>query len=146
MNERGNRAGRPREQLLERLSAFEKAIEPLHPNHRGPGDWKEHAAELHAAAEALRLYLADHLAPTELMDWRELPDTDAEVAAFAYELKMEHADLVRELRDMREAIWNLESSLDRRDDALRIYSQGKALARRIARHAGGEEAQLGRYS
>jgi iron-sulfur cluster repair protein YtfE (RIC family) len=146
MNERGNKAGRPREQLLKKLSEFEKAIEPLHPNHRGPGDWKEHAAELHAATEVLRLYLADHLAPKELMDYRELPDTDAEVAAFAYELKMEHADLVRELRDMLEAIRSLESSLDRREDALRIYNQCKALAHRIARHAGGEEAQLGRYS
>lgn len=146
MKEPRKRVGSQREQLLERLNAFEQAAEPIHPNYRGPGDWKERAETLQGAAEKLRVYLSEHLAPKELMDWRELPDTNAEVTAFADQLKAEHTDLVRELTDLIEAIRNLEASLDRREDTMRIYDRSRNLAHRIARHAGGEEAQLGRYS
>lgn len=138
--------GSPRERLLARLDAFEQAIEPLHPNHRGPGDWKERAENLRAATEGLRLYLSEHLAPKELMEYRELPDSDAEIAAFAYELRMEHADLVRELGDVIATIRQLETSLDRHEDALQIYRRCRILAQRVARHAGSEEAELGRYT
>ena len=75
-----------------------------------------------------------------------MPDTDAEITAFASQLKAEHADLIRELSELLAAIDRLESSLDRREDTLRIYRHCKNLAHRIARHAGGEEAQLGRIS
>jgi hypothetical protein len=146
MKQPRNRVGNPRERLLKKLNTFEQATEPLHPNYRGLGDWKERAEVLHGAAEDLRVYLAEHLAPKELMDWRELPDTDAEITAFASQLKAEHADFIRELSELLASIEGLESSLDRRDDALRIYRRCKNLAHRIARHAGGEEAQLGRYS
>lgn len=139
------RVGSPREQLLEKLNTFELAFEQIHPSYRGPIDWRQRAAALREATAGLRSYLSEHLAPKELMEWRELPDSDADIAAFAYELKMEHADLLRELGDLIQAIDKLETKLDRHEATLQIFKQSRSLAQRIARHAGGEEAQLGRY-
>ncbi len=146
MNDQKQDTGSHRDQLLAKLSTFEEAIEPVHPDHRVSEDWKQRVANLRHGAEKLRLYLAEHLPPKEVMQWRELPDADAEFAAFASELKMEHADLVRELKDLIKAIDNLPASLDRRQAALQIHSQAWALAHRIARHAGSEAAEFGRYS
>jgi uncharacterized protein YecE (DUF72 family) len=145
MKEPHKPVGSHREQLLEKLNTFELAFELVHPSYRGPIDWKERAATLREATVGLRLYLSDHLAPKELMEWRELPDSDADIASFAYELKMEHADLLRELGNLIQAIDKLETTLDRHEATLQICKQGHSLAQRIARHAGGEEAELGRY-
>lgn len=146
MNEPKQSTGTHREQLLAKLSAFEEAIEPVHPDHKVAENWKDRTVKLLRATEELRLYLSEHMTHKELMEWRELPDADAEITAFSYELKMEHADLVRELKDLTQAIASLPASLDRRQTALQIHSQAWALAHRIARHAGGEAAELGRYS
>lgn len=145
MNELQGTMTSPREQLLERLRAFELAAKPLHPGYRGPSDLKERTARLQSAAEELRLFLSRHPASKELMEWGDLPDTDAETAAFAHELKLEHADLLRELGELVEAITKLELALDRHEASLQIHEQCRSLAQRVARHAGGEETQMGRY-
>lgn len=146
MNESKQSPGSHRDQLLEKLSAFEEAIEPVHPDYKATVDWKQRAGNLRIAAEDLHRFLAEHLTPRELMEWRELPDAGEDIAAFGSELKTEHADLVRELQNLIQAIESLPASLDRRKAALQIHREAWALAHRVARHAGGEAAELGRYS
>lgn len=146
MKQLHKRVGTRREQLLEKLDTFELAIEQVHPSYRGPIHWKQRAAVLREATAGLRLYMSEHLAPKELMEWRESPDSDVDIASFGDELKMEHADLLHELGNLIQAIDQLETTLDRHEATLQIFNQGRSLAQRIARHAGGEEAQLGRYS
>jgi len=136
--------GNPRQQLLERLREFEQAGNEVTPQ-RTPERRKESLVKLREATEQLRAHLARHLAPKELAEWRELPDSDIEIAAFGYELKMEHADLQRELGDLILDIDAYEAALDREEAATQIRLTCKALAIRIARHAAGEEAELGRY-
>jgi hypothetical protein len=137
--------GSPREQLLEKLKQFEQAGNEV-PRQRTPERRKESLAKLREATEQLRTHLARHLAPKELSDWRELPDSDVEIAAFGYELKMEHADLQRKLGDLLLDIDAYDRALDRDEAAKQIRLTCKALAIRIARHAAGEEAELGRYT
>ncbi len=136
--------GNPRQQLLERLREFEQAGNEV-TRQRTPERRKESLVKLREATEQLRAHLARHLAPKELAEWRELPDSDIEIAAFGYELKMEHADLQRELGDLLLDIDAYEAALDREEAATQIRLTCKALAMRIARHAAGEEAELGRY-
>jgi Hemerythrin HHE cation binding domain len=137
--------GSPREQLLEKLQQFERAGNEV-PRQHTQEKRKESLAKLREATEQMRTHLARHLAPKELSDWRELPDSNVEIAAFGYELKMEHADLQRELGDLLLDIDAYDRALDRDEAASQIRLKCKALAIRIARHAAGEEAQLGRYT
>jgi hypothetical protein len=137
--------GSPREQLLYKVQQFDQAGEKV-PLQRTPERRKESLMSLREATENLRTYLAQHLAPKELADWRELPDSDAEIAAFGSELKMEHSDLQRELGDLLLDIDAYDRALDRDDAARQIRLKCKTLAIRIARHAAGEEAELGRYT
>jgi asparagine synthetase B (glutamine-hydrolysing) len=139
--------GSPKEaaDLLGRLEQFERESEAVLKG-RTPEQRKESLESLRARAEELRNYLALHLAPKEMADWRELPDSDAEIAAFGYELRMEHADLHRELGDLVSEIEAYDKALDRQEAAMLITSTAKALAIRIARHIGGEKAPLGRLS
>jgi Hemerythrin HHE cation binding domain len=137
--------GSPRQQLLERLRDFEQAGDDV-PRQRTPERRKESLAKLREATEQLRAHLARHLAPKEMAEWRELPDSDIEIAAFGYELKMEHADLQRELGDLLLSIDAYDAALDREEAATQIRLTCKALTMRIARHAAGEEAELGRYT
>lgn len=137
--------GNPREQLLEKLRQFESAGEAV-PRNRTPEERKVSLARLREATEQLRAHLALHLAPKELAEWRDLPDSDAEIAAFGYELKMEHADLQRELGDLLLDIDGYDRALDREEAARQIRLQCMALATRAARHAAGEQAELGRYT
>jgi tetratricopeptide (TPR) repeat protein len=131
--------------LLGILVKFEKAGESILP--RQTREQRTESLErLRVATEQLREYLALHLAPKEMAEWRELPDSDTEITAFGYELKMEHADLYRELGDLLGAIDDYEKALDLEEAATRIKSACKTLAMRLARHAAGEQAELGRYT
>ena len=112
---RGNPS--PREGLLEKLERFQQAGEAILPQHTRE-QRKENLEALRGAAKELREYLALHLAPKELSEWRELPDSNLEIAAFGYELKMEHADLQRELGDLVREIEEYEKVLDREEAAL----------------------------
>jgi hypothetical protein len=136
--------GNPRQQLLEKLREFELAGDEV-ARKQTPKRRQESLLKLREATEQLRTHLAQHLAPKELAEWRELPDSDVEIAAFGYELKMEHADLQRELGDLLLEIDAYQGALDREEAAAHIRLTCKALAMRIARHAAGEEAELGRY-
>jgi hypothetical protein len=127
------------------LQRFEQAAESMR-NWRTEYGWSEAVAGLREATEHLRHHLALHLAPRELMDWRPLPDHDQEVTAFAYELKMEHADLLRELADLLQEMELLHRALDRSEAAMELQLKCQALARRVARHAAAEDAPLGRYA
>ncbi|MDE3136639.1 MAG: hemerythrin domain-containing protein [Acidobacteriota bacterium] len=131
--------------MLEKLQQFERAGNEV-PRQHTPEKRKESLAKLREATEQMRTHLACHLAPKELSDWRELPDSNVEIAAFGYELKMEHADLQRELGDLLLDIDAYDRALDRDEAASQIRLKCKVLAIRIARHAAGEEAQLGRYT
>ena len=144
MNETPKATGNPREQLLEKLRQFEQAVQSLHIS-RKECERVEGIASLRQATEELRHHLAAHPAPKEMMEWREMPDTDAEITAFAYELKMEHADLLRELADLMQMMEEYDRALDRQEASAEICSECRALGLRIARHAAGEEAELGRY-
>jgi hypothetical protein len=135
----------PREGLLEKLERFQQAGEAILPQHTRE-QRKDNLEALRGAARELREYLALHLAPKELSEWRELPDSNLEIAAFGYELKMEHADLQRELGDLIREIEEYEKVLDREEAATRIALACKALVMRIARHAAGEQAELGRFT
>jgi hypothetical protein len=137
--------GSPKQQLLEKLQQFERAGNDV-PKQKVPERRKESLANLRAATDQLRTYLAQHLAPKELSDWRELPDSDMELETFGYELKMEHVDLQRALSDLIVEIDGYDRALDRNEAAREIQLKCKALAMRIARHAAGEEAELGRYT
>lgn len=137
--------GNPRQELLEKLRQFELVGDEV-ARKQTPMRRKENLLKLREATEQLRTHLARHLAPKELAEWRELPDSDAEIAAFGYELKMEHADLQRELGDLLLDIDAYDRALDREQAATQIRLKCKALTIRIARHAAGEEAELGRYT
>ena len=134
----------PRTLTIDILQRFEQAADGMR-NWRAEGDWSEAIAGLREATEQLRHHLALHLAPRELMDWRPLPDYDQEVTAFAYELKMEHADLLRELADLLQEMEQLHRELDRSEAAMELQLKCMALARRVARHTAAEDASLGRY-
>lgn len=131
--------------LLGLLIQFERAGESILPRQTRE-QRMESLNSLRAATEQLREYLALHLAPKEMADWRELPDSDLEITAFGYELKMEHADIYRELGDLLGAIDDYEKALDREEAATRIKSTCKTLTARLARHVAGEQAELGRYT
>lgn len=137
--------GNPRQELLEKLRQFESVGDEV-ARKQTPNRRKENLLKLREATERLRTHLTRHLAPKELAEWRELPDSDAEIAAFGYELKMEHADLQRELGDLLLDIDAYDRALDREQAATQIRLKCKALTIRIARHAAGEEAELGRYT
>lgn len=131
--------------LLPKLMEFEQASESIFPR-QTQEQRMDSLGKLRSAIEQLREHLSLHLAPKEMAEWRELPDVDAELAAFGSELKMEHADLYRELGDLLGSIDDYEKALDREEAATRIKSVCKALTARLARHAAGEQAELGRYT
>jgi len=131
--------------LLGKLIEFEQAGKSILPRQTRE-QRKESLETLRTATEQLREYLALHLAPKEMAEWQELPDSDMEITAFGYELKMEHADIYRELGDLLGSIDDYEKALDREEAATRIKSACKTLAMRLARHAAGEQAELGRYT
>jgi hypothetical protein len=134
-----------RQQLLERLRTFEEAAAQFHPE-KSAADSVEILARFQDAAQALRLHLSRHLAMKETADWPPLPDSDADITAFAGELKLEHkqllADLAELIRDARE----FPKALDRSEAARVLRKRSRELAQRIARHASDEEAPLGSYS
>lgn len=134
-----------RKQLLEKLRIFERAAEEIHPE-RKEEEMPERVARFRQAAEDVRSHLFKHRASKEMMEWPELPDSDAEIAAFAQVLKREHESLLRELGDLISAAAELETTLDRVHAAAQFRDRSRALALRIARHAGGAEARLGKYS
>lgn len=136
---------KPEGGLLAKLIQFEQASESILPRQTRE-QRLESLASMRSATEQLREYLALHLAPKEMAEWRELPDVDTELAAFGSELKMEHADLYRELGDLLGAIDDYEKALDREEAATYIKSTCKTLTARLARHAAGEQAELGRYT
>lgn len=131
--------------LLAKLIQFERAGDSILARQTRE-QRMESLANLRVATEQLREYLALHLAPKEMAEWRELPDADAEITAFGSGLKMEHADLYRELGDLLSAIDDYEKALDREEAATQIKSACKTLTARLARHAAGEQAELGRYT
>lgn len=131
--------------VVEKLARFEQASESILKG-RTPEQRKESLEDLRAAAEEVREHLASNPAPKEMTEWRDLPDSDEEIAAFGYALRMEHADLHRELGDLVGEIDAYEVALDRQEAAMLIAATAKALAARIARHLGGEKAAWGRLS
>lgn len=135
----------PKEEFLESLRRFEEASGAILGQRTQEGRLQS-LANLRAAIVELRDYLAMHFAPKELAEWRELPDSDMEIAAFAYELKMEHADLQRELGDLLLEMDAYQQALDRHEAAMRISSTCRSLAARIARHVAGEQAELGKFT
>jgi hypothetical protein len=135
--------GTRREQLLARLLEFERALGSFVPGVGGCYDPRITGAELQQATEELRQYLATHVAPQELLEWRELPDSDAELTAFAYELQIEHQEILQALAALLNTLEELERSLDRHETATRIGQHGRAVASRIARHVAWEEARFG---
>lgn len=133
-----------RQQLLERLRAFEDAAEKVHPEILRP-EIAESLERFRAAAEELRLHLSQHLALKETIDWPQLPDSGVEISAYANELKTEHGHLLEELAQLTRAAEEMEKTLDRVDAASQLRTRSLALALRIARHAGEEEAPMGHY-
>jgi hypothetical protein len=134
-----------RQQLLERLRTFEEAAAQLHPEKSGV-DAVEIFARFQDAAQALRLHLSRHLAMKETVDWPQLPDSDADITAFAGELKLEHKQLLADLAELIQDAREFPKALDRSEAARLLRERSRELALRVARHAGDEEAPLGRYS
>ncbi|HVB34813.1 MAG TPA: hemerythrin domain-containing protein [Patescibacteria group bacterium] len=145
MSESAGSAEGRRQQVLEKLRLFEEAADRIRPGASG-AETSENVARFRESAEQLRLHLSQHLASKETIDWPELPDSDAEISAFAHELKTEHRDLLNELAQLIRAAGEMEKTFDRADAATRLRSQSRAVALRVARHAGEEEASLGNYS
>ncbi|HVC00240.1 MAG TPA: hypothetical protein VNJ12_13045 [Candidatus Dormibacteraeota bacterium] len=133
-----------RQQLLEKLRVFEEAAEKVHPEMHGT-DAAQDNARFRDAAEDLQTYLSHHLSSRETLDWAKLPDSGAEIAVFANELKTEHRKFLNELAQLARLAEKMEEAPDRADAASRLRQQSRALALRIARHAGEEEASLGNY-
>ncbi len=144
MSKPGRPAEGQRQQLLAKLRVFEKAAEEIHPEKQGV-DTSAHIARYQNAAEDLRMHLSQHLASKETVDWPELPDSAAEISTYAGELKAEHQQLLNGLEELLRDAGKLEEALDRADAAARLRSQSRSLALRIARHAGEEEAPLGKF-
>ena len=144
MRESGHSAEGQRRQLLEKLRVFEEIAETIHPEKHG-SDTAENIVRFRTAAEDLRAHLSAHLASKETMEWPELPDSGAEVSAFAAELKLEHQELLNELGRLASTAGKLDEALDRADAATRLRQQSRILALRIARHAGEEETPLSHY-
>lgn len=140
----GQAEGR-RQELLEKLRRFEEAAEKI--RYEGAArEMTERIARFRQAIQELRAHLSRHLATRETAQWPALPDSDAEISAFAAELKAEHRELIDELLQLARAADEIERAADRTEAAARIREQSRALALRIARHAGEEEAPLGNYS
>ena len=135
----------PRMLTIDILQRFELAAEGMR-NWRAEREWLEAIAGLREATEQLHHHLALHLAPRELMDWHSLPDHDEAITAFTYELKMEHADLLRELADLLREMDEMHRALDRGEASVELQLKCQALARRVARHAAAEDAPLGWYA
>jgi hypothetical protein len=145
MNGQSGKKGTPREQLLERLLGFDQALLEFVPE-RAVRTPETTTIKLRQAAEELRHYLATHVAPREVMEWRELPDSNAEITAFAYELQIEHQEILQSLAELLNMMEEIQSSLDRHETATRIRDHGRSLSSRIARHTAGEETLFGKLS
>jgi hypothetical protein len=145
MDGQSGKKGTPREQLLERLLCFERALLEFVPE-RAVQKPETMTAKLRLAAEELRQYLATHVAPPEVMEWRELPDSDADITAFAYELQIEHQEILQSLAELLNMIEEMQTSMDRHETATRIRDRGRSLSSRIARHTAGEETLFGKLS
>lgn len=143
MNAQDERQASLREQMLEKLILFERALDNFHPE-RGNGKMELAIQDLRASAEELRKHLATHISPREMIDWYTLPDSDQELTAFAYEMQVEHQEILRALAGLLNTLEEMGTSLDRLETAGRIWGQGRPLAERIARHCAGEETSFGR--
>lgn len=134
-----------RRQLLEMLRAFEDAVEQVHPEIK-QAETPANVARFRDAAQALRTHLSKYRALKETLDWPNLPDSDAEISAFAEQLKAEHQELLGELDGVIREAEQVETAMDRAHAAARLRDRSRGLVLRIARHAGEEEAPLGNYS
>lgn len=139
----GSAEGR-RYELLEKLRKFEVAAEKIHPEKEG-SETAEDVARYSEAVQELQLHLSQHLATREVADWPALPDSPADISAYAGELKAEHQALIDELSKMARAADGIETALDRTEAAMQLRSQSHLLALRIARHVGKSETPLGDY-
>lgn len=145
MDRQSGTSGTRREQLLERLVGFEQAVIEFVPEHavRSP---ETATAKLRQAAGELHQYLSTHVAPREVMEWRQLPDSDSQLAAFAYEMQVEHQEILQSLAHMLNMMEEIHLSMDRHETATRIREHGRSLSSRIARHTAGEETLFGKLS
>lgn len=134
--------GSPREQLLDKLVAFERALDNFHPERRRRG-LMESVTELRDSTAELHRHIAAHVSPRETVEWHEMPDSDAELTAIASELRMEHQEILRALAGLLSTLEEMERSMDRFATAGHIWGQGRPLAERIARHCAGEETYFG---
>ena len=144
MSKAGSPAEGRRQELLEKLRIFEETADKIHPE-RQDSDTTENVARYREAIEELQLHLTQHLASREAADWPTLPDSPADISAYADELKTEHQELIDQLSQLARAAEELETSIDRADDAARLRTHSRSLALRIARHVGKEETPLGDY-
>lgn len=140
----GSSEGR-RQQLLEKLRLFEEAAEHLRAGITRPEAF-ENVARFRDAAEGLRLHLSQHPASQETIDWPQLPDSDSEISAFGGGLKTEHQELMNELSQLVREAGEMQKSFDRVDAATRLQSRSRAVALRVARHAGDVDFSPGKYS
>lgn len=144
MSKAGNPAEGRRQEILEKLRIFEEAAEKVRPE-REESETDENVELYKEAIGELQLHLSRHLATREAADWPTLPDSAADISAYADELKTEHRELIDELSQLSRAADEMESSMDRVEAADRLRRQSRSLALRIARHVGKAETPLGDY-
>lgn len=144
MSKAGSPAEGRRQEILEKLRLFEEAADKVHPEREG-SETDDNVARYREAIEELQLHLSRHQTNREAADWPTLPDSPVDISAYAAELKIEHQELIDELSQLARAADEMETSMDRVEDADRLRSQSRSLALRIARHVGKAEMPLGDY-